>query len=67
MNFHTTKHKYKIGRTLTCNTENISYLIACKSCSKQNIGSATGFTERFQIHKSDINNGKNRCGVAHYL
>ena len=28
---------------------------------------ATGFKERFRIHKSDINTGKIRCGVANHL
>ena len=60
---HATKRKYKI----TCNTKNIIYLIACKSCGKQYIGSATGFKEKFQIHKSDINTGKIRCGVVSRL
>ena len=53
--------------TLTWNTKNIIYLITCKNCSKQYIGSATSFKERFWIHKSDINTGKFRCGVANHL
>ena len=53
--------------TLTCNTKKVIYLITCKRCSKQYIGSATAFKERFRIHKSDINTGKIRCGVAKYL
>ena len=32
-----------------------------------NFGSASGFKERFRIHKSDINTGKVRCGVANHL
>ena len=36
-------------------------------CSKQYIGSATGFKERFRIDKSDINTGTIRCGVANHL
>ena len=64
---HATKRKYKIGRFLTCNTNNIVYLIARKCCGKQYVDSATGFKERFLIHKSDINTGKIRYGVASYL
>ena len=41
-------------------------MITCKRCSKQYIGSATGFKE-FRIHKSDINTGKVRCGVVNHL
>ena len=44
---HATKRKYKRRGTLTCNTKNIIYLITCESSSKQYIGSATGFKERF--------------------
>ena len=42
---HATKRKYKIRGTLTCNT--IIHLLTCISCSKQYIGSVTGFEERF--------------------
>ena len=63
---YATKRKYRIRGTLTCNTKTF-YLITCKCCSKQCIGSATGFKERFWIHKSDVNTGKVRCGVASHL
>ena len=53
---YATKRKYKIRGTLTINTKNIIYLIACKCCSKQYIGSAAG-----------INIGKFTCGVAKHL
>ena len=49
---HATKHKYKIRGNLTYNNKSIIYLITCKCCSKQYIGSATGFEERFQINKN---------------
>ena len=42
-------------------------MITCTCCGKQYIGSATGFMERFRIHKSDINTVKIRCGVANHL
>ena len=64
---HATKRKYKIRGFLICNTKNIIYLIVCKCCSKQYIGSSTGFKERFQISNSDINTSKIRCGVASHL
>ena len=41
--------------------------MSCKCCGKQYVGSATGFKEQFRIHKSDINTGKVRCGVANHL
>ena len=51
----------KLRGTLTCKTKNIVYLIACKWFS------ATGFKEKFQIHKSGIETGKIRCGIANLL
>ena len=51
----------------TNNTKTIIYPIACKCCGKQYISCAIGFKERFRIHKSDINTGKNRCGVTSHL
>ena len=64
---HATKHKYKITCFLTCNTKNIIYLIAWNWCGKRYICSATGFKERFRIHKSAINTGKSACGAASHL
>ena len=63
----TTKGKYKIKGTLNCDSENAIYLISFKCCGKQCVGSASGFKERFRIHKSDINTCKVRCGVANHL
>ena len=58
---------YKIRDTLTFNTRNIINLITCKCCSRHYIGFAAVFKERFRIHKSDINIGQVRCGVANHL
>ena len=62
-----TKRKYKTKDILKCDNRNVIYLINCKFCGKQYVGPATGFKERFKIHKSDINTGKVRCGVANRL
>ena len=59
--------KYKVKGILKCTSKNVIYLISCKCCGKQYIGSAISFKERFRIHKSDINTGKVRCGVAFVL
>ena len=64
---HATKHKYKISGFLICDTKNIIYLIASKCCGKQYIGSVTNFKKRFRIHRSDIDTGRIRCGVASHL
>ena len=52
---------------MKCDSRNVVYLISCKCCRKQYTGSATGFKERFRIHKSDINTGKVKCDVTNYL
>ena len=62
-----TKRKYKIKGILRCESRNVIYSISCKCCGKQYAGSATGFKEKFRIHKSDINTGKIRCGVINHL
>ena len=43
---HATKRKYKIRGFSICNLSDIIYLIACKCCGKQYIGSATSFKEK---------------------
>ena len=62
-----TKRKYEIKGILKCESRNVTYLISCKCCGKQYVGSTTGFKERFRIRKSDINTDKARCGVANHL
>ena len=52
---------------MKCDSRNVIYLISCKCFGKQYVGSVTGFKGRFRIHKSDINTGKARCGVANHL
>ena len=62
-----TKQKYKIKGILKCDRRNVIYLISCKCWGKQYVECATGFQERFRIHKSDVNTGKVRFGVANNL
>ena len=52
---------------MICDSKSVIYLISCKCCGKQYVGSAAGFKERFRIHKSDINTGKIRCAAASRL
>ena len=56
----------KTNEILKCDSRDVIYLISCKCCVKQYLGSATSFKERFRIRKSDINTGKVRCGVANH-
>ena len=65
--YFTTKWKYKVKGILKCGSRNIIYLISCSCCGMQYGGSATVFAEWFRFHKSDLNAGKVRCGVANHL
>ena len=60
---------YKVRGNLPCNSPNVVYLISCKLCKDQYVGSAykNNFKPRFRVHKSDINTGKDRCGLADYF
>ena len=55
---------YNVRSSLSCNSSNVNYLISCKNCEDQYIGSAIDFKARFRIHKSDIKTKKDRCGTA---
>ena len=47
--------RYSINYNLNCNSNNVVYLITCKKCSLQYVGSTiTKFRLRFNNHKSRI-------------
>ena len=56
-----------ICEILKCDSGNVIYLISCKCCDKQYVGFATGFNERFRIHKTDISTDKFTCGGTNHL
>ena len=61
---------YKVRGNLTCCSKNVVYILSCKICEVQYVGSAfkDNFKKRFRVHKSDVNTGKDRCGVGkHFL
>ena len=62
-----TGKKYKIRGNLSCNSLNVIYLISCKNCHDQYVGSASNFKNRFRIHKSDIKTKKDRCGTSNHF
>ena len=57
----------RFSGNLCCNSSNVIYLISCKNCEDQYIGSAIDFKGRFRIHKSDIKSNKDRYGTASIL
>ena len=60
-----TGRSYKIRSNLTCDSKNVIYLVACKKCKLQYIGSTTTeFKVRFRNHKSSMITNKKFCEVA---
>ena len=61
---------YRVRGKLCCTSSDVTYLICCKLCKEQYVGSAfkDNFKPRCRVHKSDVITGKDRCGVAkHFL
>ena len=56
-----------ITRVLHCNCDNVIYLITCKNCLEQYVGSAANFKNRFRIHKRDIKTNKDRCWMEKHF
>ena len=51
-----TGKQYKINFSFNCNSRNVVYLLTCKICEKQYVGSTvTKFRSRFSQYKSSIN------------
>ena len=51
---------YKVRGKLSCNSVNVVYLVSCKLCKDQYVGSAykNNFKPRFRVHKSGVNTDK---------
>ena len=47
-----TKNSYQIKHHLSCNQNNCIYLITCKKCKLQYVGSTVNFKARWRLHKS---------------
>ena len=58
---------YNVRGNLSCNSSNVIYLISCKNCEGQYIGSAIDFKARFRIHKNDIKTKRDRCGTGRHF
>ena len=60
-----TGKKYTIHSRLSCDSKNVIYLVSCKKCRLQYIGSTTtDFRIRFRNHKSAMLTNKTTCEVA---
>ena len=61
---HTTKRSYNINYQLDCNSNNVVYLITCKACGLQYVGStSTKFRLRFNNHKSRLRAHSRKCNT----
>ena len=59
---------YKIRGHVSCQSTAVIYLITCKECWEQYVGSTENFKPRIRIHKSDnLNNNATRCGAARHF
>ena len=51
----TTKKTYKLNHSFDCTDKCLTYLLSCKSCSKQYVGNTTDhFRSRWKNYKSDV-------------
>ena len=56
---------YFVRQKLSCNSSNVIYLVHCKKCNLQYVGSTTTeFKVRFRNHKSSMKTNKKTCEVA---
>ena len=63
-----TGRNYKVSDNVGCNCKYVIYLVTCKSCLQQYVGSSEDFKPRARLHKSDNNlNISERCGVAKHF
>ena len=62
-----TKNSYPIKHRLSCNQLNCIYLMTCKKCRLQYVGSTVYFKARWRLHKSHIKHNKTTsCRVARH-
>ena len=59
---------YFVRQKLSCNSANVIYLVHCKKCNLQYVGSTTTeFKVRFRNHKSSMKTNKKTCEVASHF
>ena len=63
-----TQKKHQIKQPVTCETENVCYLINCAKCYDQYIGETSPqFHERMNNHKSGIRTNKKSNGMVRHF
>ena len=63
-----TGETYKIRQDINCRSENIIYLVTCKKCGMQGVGSCTTFCKRISNYITSIENKSPGCKIEmHFL
>ena len=63
-----TKRSHNIRQLIDCTSKMVVYLVTCKKCQKQGVGSTDDFYQRLSNYKSNIISGKNTCCIeGHFL
>ena len=63
-----TGEKYKIRQDISCKSENIIYLVNCKNCRMQGVGSCKSFAKRVSNYISSIERKSPGCKIEqHFL
>lgn len=63
-----TNRTYMVKGNITCNSVYVIYLVTCKKCKHQYVGSTNDYKKRMRGHKSDNHLNKSEsCGVAKHF
>ena len=62
-----TKKIFKIGKSLTCGSENVVYLAQCVVCGLQGVGSTINFKTRLANYKSHIKRKRRTCAIVNHF
>ena len=62
-----TKEKYKIRQNINCRSKNVIYLVECKKCGKQGVGSTGEFAPRISNYITHIENKHEMTCVAQHF
>ena len=65
---NSTGETFSVRQHITCRSNNIIYLVTCRECGKQGVGSTTNFFQRISNYLSHIEAKYNEgTTVAHFL
>ena len=63
-----TRRTYKLRQAMNCESTWVVYLVTCKKCSQQGVGSTKTLKSRIANYKSVITRRKSgKCGIDHHF